>query len=56
MPIQINRDKCHYCGEDKKRLVKYSNGTQTQTYIYVCENKECPLKINIEKLKTWAKQ
>ena len=50
---QPQQDICHHCGEKKKQLTKYSDGTQTNTTTKVCVNKECPISIQKSKLKTW---
>jgi len=51
---QPKNDTCHHCGESKKKLVKHlEDGTQTETIIYVCVNKECPFFKDVSKLKNW---
>jgi len=51
---QPQQEKCPMCGEKLKRITKHlSDGTQTQTYTFICVNPECCLKIEKSKVKTW---
>jgi len=45
---------CPACKEEETRLVRINRwGKLTMSETSVCQNKKCPLFVNIEKVKTW---
>ena len=48
-------DNCPLCKKKQTKIVRLNNGIKSQTTTLICENKECTLYINIDKVKNWEK-
>jgi uncharacterized protein YbcV (DUF1398 family) len=54
MEKEVNKN-CLACRKKQIKLVRYIYGVISQNITYACENKDCVLFLNVEKIKNWKK-
>ena len=53
----IDESICPTCGEKTTTLIRLtSRGTLTKNETRICQNKNCPMFMDIEGIKTWEKK
>jgi len=52
---RIISDNCPFCKKKQTKITRFEEELLSQNITYICENKDCVLFIDFEKVENWKK-